>query len=648
MGKWDKILAVVIVAAIVAAGYAAWQRHVLESQNRTVAMAVVYSEVVSLARMNGLETAEILGMFGDKGVRQVLIKECTVEEAATNGDFVVRTGRELLHLPAPDLASLMGADWREAVKPAHRYFIFDDAETYNRVQRHFKAKGVIMRAWRGQGRYLVETGHDWSYLRKLGIGFPGRAVADVRETGLGALVQVRSWGQVTATGLREVFGELEEIPNLEGVLFNDPVLPGVPGQIRTLAAEVDKLGVPVVRVEFTNQVGFTKLGLLLDKDVLRLHTLTTEEDAKRNYSFAAMVDRFSLAAAERNNRVLLLHIYMKTGEPDLLQAHLDLVTGLGAALAGEGLTVGKPSVFPPLEVSRVLLFIMGLGVIAGGMLLAFRLGWRRPALYLGGAGLLLWTGLLAADMVNPARKLMAFAAVVIFPTLALALNVPREGASPGRGVLLLLRASLLSLVGALFMVGLLADVGFMLKLDQFTGVKLAHVAPLGLLAAIFFFRGDGTGLPWRERLQKFMDQPILVKFAIAAGVLFIVLVIYVSRTGNESAAVSSLELKFRALLDNLLGVRPRTKEFLLGHPLLLLLFYLGFRDNRYQPLLLAGAIGQISLVNTFAHIHTPLLISLARSFNGLWLGVLGGLALIVLWRAGAWYVNNYHQGTSRR
>jgi len=95
------------------------------------------------------------------------------------------------------------------------------------------------------------------------------------------------------------------------------------------------------------------------------------------------------------------------------------------------------------------------------------------------------------------------------------------------------------------------------------------------------------------------------------------------------------------LLDNLLGVRPRTKEFLLGHPLLLLLFYLGFRDNRFQPLLLAGVIGQVSLVNTYAHIHTPLLVSLLRSFNGLWLGIIGGLVLIVMWKLGARLAEKY-------
>ena len=41
------------------------------------------------------------------------------------------------------------------------------------------------------------------------------------------------------------------------------------------------------------------------------------------------------------------------------------------------------------------------------------------------------------------------------------------------------------------MVGLLADKLFMLKLDQFAGVKIAHIIPLGLIPVlIFLFDGD--------------------------------------------------------------------------------------------------------------------------------------------------------------
>jgi hypothetical protein len=105
------------------------------------------------------------------------------------------------------------------------------------------------------------------------------------------------------------------------------------------------------------------------------------------------------------------------------------------------------------------------------------------------------------------------------------------------------------------------------------------------------------------------------------------------RSGNESpVAPSGAELSFRSLLDHLLWVRPRTKEIFFGHPLLLIsliLFNRGQKRGVWLGLAL-GVIGQISLLNTFCHLHTPILISLVRSFNGLWVGLLVGL---VVWAA---------------
>ncbi|TYO94791.1 DUF5693 family protein [Desulfallas thermosapovorans] len=666
--SWKLLLIGVIFVSMVAAGYAAWQRLALERDHRGVELAVVYDEVAALARMKGIGTAEALDQFRDQGVTTVLVKEPTVQEAAQNAEFIMRTGQELLVGAGPGLTQLWGENYREEIDPGQRYFIFTSERTYQRVRGQLEAKGVQVNApdhWQKPGLYVFGASYHWGFLEQMGVGYSEEAWQQIREAGLQTMVQLRTWNQVTPAGLDYVFEDIARAPNLSAIAFNDPQLPGVgdPELTRQISYHIKDLGVPAVQIEFFNQKGMSSLGLLLDKQVIRLHSLSLEEYAKRNFSITEMVDRFSLAATERNIRVLLLHSYMKPDEPDMLQFNLQLVDETRDRLLAEGMHIEEASTLEPLPVSRGLLFVIGLGVIAGGMLLLMVMGLTGLVPYIGLAGLLCWAGLLAVDFTGPARKLMAFGAVVVFPTLSLAVNLkpgpaglkPASRQWPGRqvrwesgrrpstwpepsrlghSIVLLLRTSLYSLVGALLMVGLLADIGFMLKLDQFTGVKLAHVIPLALLAGIFFFRSRERDAGWQEQLSRFMDQPILVKFAVAAGVLLVVLLVYVSRTGNESAAVSSLELQFRTMLDNLLGVRPRTKEFMFGHPLLLLLFYLGYRDNRYMPLLLGGAIGQISLVNTYAHIHTPLVVSLLRSFHGLWLGIIGGLVLIVIWLIG--------------
>jgi hypothetical protein len=106
------------------------------------------------------------------------------------------------------------------------------------------------------------------------------------------------------------------------------------------------------------------------------------------------------------------------------------------------------------------------------------------------------------------------------------------------------------------------------------------------------------------------------------------LAVYIIRTGNDNlGVVSDLEARVRQYLGHVLTVRPRTKEFLIGHPAMLVLLYYGYRYEML-PILLVGTIGQISLINTYAHIHTPLITSILRSMHGLWIGILIGVAAI--------------------
>ena len=74
-------------------------------------------------------------------------------------------------------------------------------------------------------------------------------------------------------------------------------------------------------------------------------------------------------------------------------------------------------------------------------------------------------------------------------------------------------------------------------------------------------------------------------------------------------------------------VRPRFKE-VAAHPLALLGLSGTLPPVVGLALLLGGVLGQASILNTFSHFHTPLLISAARCFIGLGVGLLLGLVAI--------------------
>jgi hypothetical protein len=441
---------------------------------------------------------------------------------------------------------------------------------------------------------------------------------------LNILLQVQSWPQASPEKVGELISLLGQEEGLIALLFNDGILPGYPDSLPVLAESIRQLDVPVGIIEFFPQAGLDSLVQSLGKKAVRLHAISDREMAGKMTPQRG-VERFALAAAERNNRILLARFFFKPEIRDLLAYNLNYMGSLSAALKNQGFTFGPAVPFGSLPVSRLSLFLIGLGVIAGGVFLCHWLMPARWAFILGALGFLGWLAILALGRIDEGRLLMALGAVVIYPTLSVASALGKEGAGLGRSIYLLLRTSLFSLIGAVLLVGLLADVGFMLKIEQFRGVKLAHVLPLLLLVTIFLLREEKrnwlrTGLEW-------LQARISVGWALLAAVLALALAVYVLRTGNEAAVVSGLELEIRSWLDRVLLVRPRTKEFLIGHPLLMLSFYLGYR-HRYLPLVLlgshrAGVPGQ----HFCPRAYSALGVSFFRAFNGLWLGMLLGSGL---------------------
>ncbi|MEN6305019.1 MAG: DUF5693 family protein, partial [Armatimonadia bacterium] len=196
------------------------------------------------------------------------------------------------------------------------------------------------------------------------------------------------------------------------------------------------------------------------------------------------------------------------------------------------------------------------------------------------------------------------------------------------------------------------------QIAQFRGVKFAQLLPLLIVFIVTLARTyapntrsagvspasdqlptDNSKLTtdpgWptiRAGLITATDGFVRYWHAIAIFVALGAVAFMIMRSGNESAVeVSSCELRLRALLDQILVVRPRTKEILFGYPALFLglRLLLSARRRGAWILLTFGSIALISLTNTFCHLHTPLFVSLLRAVNGLWVGLLVGILWFV-------------------
>lgn len=138
----------------------------------------------------------------------------------------------------------------------------------------------------------------------------------------------------------------------------------------------------------------------------------------------------------------------------------------------------------------------------------------------------------------------------------------------------------------------------------------------------------GTSLV--QELRAWMRMPITLVMVVGAVVLGAAAFYYLSRTGNAGTPLPG-EAAFRSMLENTFGVRPRNKEFLFAHPLFIVGIFAALRYRWALYAMIVAVIGQLSMVDTFAHIHTPAVLSLIRGLLGLGLGLIFGLLALLVW-----------------
>jgi hypothetical protein len=167
----------------------------------------------------------------------------------------------------------------------------------------------------------------------------------------------------------------------------------------------------------------------------------------------------------------------------------------------------------------------------------------------------------------------------------------------------------------------------MLRIEPFSGVKLTLLLPPVLILA-----NDLKNRVYPESLAGIMVRPPLWGELLLAGGLIAAAMVLALRSDN-AAFVPGWEIRFRDALERTLWVRPRTKEFLVGYPCLIV-YYAFVKRNwaaRFREVVrLGSSMAFASAVNTFCHFHTMLPLTMVRVANGWWLGIIVGLTALVL------------------
>ena len=397
-----------------------------------------------------------------------------------------------------------------------------------------------------------------------------------------------------------------------------------------------------------------------------------------------ITNTFFRAIAERNCKVIFLKMILEPDSDVSWDAdekewvyitdpaeYEKLLADLDTRLAPLGYTRGTVPAMQMEDPSVLLKVVQGIGtaaliVILLDLFFFISKRWRTILLALGALG---FAGL---AVLKPAmfRLILSMSGGIVMPSLAAVglcrVLMEKRRTEPqakfGRVLGYTLGISVLTILaafcGSLLATSALSQLSYMIEMDLYRGVKIMQLIPIGLfiLAYLLVYAYEETGArdavlahvgPRGEkgRVKRFnayfaqvMKTPMqlgwfvaIVVIAVAAVFLLLVFVYYIYRTGN-STTTPETELAFRNFLENTLIARPRTKEMLIGWPMLMLFIWSLRRGMKFLPMVfgMGMSIGLVSVVNTFLHIRTPFLLSLLRTGWGILFGLLIGLAAVVI------------------
>lgn len=649
--KW---LWIIVIIGLIASIPVIYDRVTTESTSKNVELVFDYRDLVDVAvyQVHPQDFIdEKLTKLKNAGVTTMAMFESTLDE--------FRKSRRIMIFNSLDVAKMSGEVLPE--NENFTYILFTNEENKEvlspLIQDTFRRLDIPVSTWTHEGKegLVIETPVENANLKPMAPD--PITMRDLVDRGFSIMPRLGDslpYDQQAVAQLMEWFEQF----GVKRILFDGDKVKGYNDNeelksLSSFAELMNQHGIGLVAIENLKkpQLGFNTLAYLTDYNVVRLYSLS-ERDA--NLSPKVIADRFTLGTKDRNIRMLYLNASpsRSTLKATITDPLDNLINALGEEgnavqrMKENGFTIGQAEPFKVHETPGQR-YYKAVAVVGSIAMIALMVSYFIPFLTLPAFVLgILGSGGLYVLRPSLMEQGIALLVAISAPTIAMVLAIRRINAAQLRNpdlsvknrvtqtVFLFVRTSLLSLLAVPFMIALLNNITYALVIEQFRGVSLLHLAPIALTAFYVLFYRKALSMAF---VRKLLNEPITLLWVLAAGIIGVVGYYYLTRTGN-SGSVTPLEMTLRTFLENNFGVRPRNKEFLLGHPLFIVGAFIALKYRNGIYLLIIASIAQLSMVDTFAHIHTPAHLSLIRGVLGLGLGLIVGLIAIVVWQVleGCW------------
>jgi len=639
----------IMIGLIIACGIS-YNRFIKEDSNMNVEIIVDYSDLSDFSRSNGFNKINVLNDLKAAGVTTIAFTEITPEELVLDDRIILYKGEEILKnsfifsIRSDEINDIIR---KGMIKPDRFYLL-----TINDDFQKWLCNNLVI--YKGKNRVnIIRINKQYSFIEVIdsvkdftvnGIGFIEENIKNINDIGFNVILRPENKDNLNKNSILQIWDYISYISekyNMSGILFGG-IKNEVLGYPEYLDIDIDKIknfksniGIIEIYQAKQDQKGIRKICLTYPDKTIRVQSIPDLYLKKITPVLAK--DMFCLGVSERNIRWVYLRLFRNSfyGE-NLLQTNIKYIKNIINKLSERGFRFKKAN--PICETKYPFYFYVILSLtVASVFLILIRKFYdinKITEIILFIIFLLTIPLSKIAGKFPLACKILALLAGISFSALSLILILEISDKIKVKRNLagILIRTFVLTFIvfgftvsGGLLIVALLNDTSYLMNVDQFRGIKLLIII-VPVLLFIWYLTKHSR---YPKNLLQILREPVYIWQAVLAFIMILAGIIYVIRSGNTDIPVSDSERGLRSFLSDALVARPRFKEILIGYPAMILLFGLNIAEKRYFTgvLLLFAGIGTADIIDTFAHLHTPLIITFIRLFNGLWIGILAGAIL---------------------
>jgi len=629
-----RILTAIVALGIVFSFLASFPNELQGRENRSVEIAIDLDEVNILAEDAGLDAETVVSMLKDAGATAIAMRESTVQRYIGEGRLAVFQGGEILNALSTGLLEnpvFVALRDEGKIDTNFTYIITEDRELSNQLlSRLDVAYGRQADLIRENTPYIIEIRASKNAILNVPIGLDENDVALAQNAALSIVGRPANIHMGTESALRAVLGEYASLPEnlLSALVFDGIEAAGFPDYLDVAGEILNENNMRVGFVELVRrQAGIESLMRQTGYRSVIVHSNI------KGRPVASIVN----AVKERGARLLYVRFHIDK-RPAALDERVEFLEEVNQTLAGYGFFSGRSTPFRESPFASGTFFILSLlGVCAGALLLFIHLKLKLNLFAVASTiALLLMLSALYFLSSDLARQMAAILAAIVFSSLIFITQVANRLPYRGKSIPLfvfytLARVFVLSILGGVVIAGFNSTLVFTSGAALFRGVTLTNILPFIPIAWVLYLNQKGIiferdAMPALLSLVKHLQNPVkwlqMLLLTAAGAIVFV----YITRMGNQAAVpLFPFEEAMRRFLDDVLLVRPRTKEFLIAYPALILGLVILAKNAKNllgYVLIFVGALAPVSIINTFMHFTNPTLLSSAalRSFNGLWLG----------------------------